>query len=483
MSTQPDTLAPAPAPEARPASPRAGRPLRAAGVVLLLALCAGIAMLDPLPYAARASLVVFVLAIGAWTGTRLPETAVALAAGVALVLCGVIDAEDLFEGLGDDLVWLLIGAFVIAAAVRGSGLAERWVLRAVAGSGSVHGMFHRLAAMVAATVFVVPSTSGRAALLLPVFAALAGTQRDALIVRALALLFPSVILLSACASLLGAGAHLIAVEALDELDLHPPGFLEWALLGTPVAALTCLAATELVLRLFLDRATRAAAPALPPPADGPATARQKRVVAVVATVIALWATGAWHGLDPALVAVAGALLVASRRIGGMTFKDALRGVEWNLVLFLAVTLVLGEALLDSGAAHALAALVTERLPEALLAHPAAVAVVATLLAMASHLVITSRSARAAVLIPALALPLSLGPQHAAPLVLLVTVASGFCQTLRVSAKPVALYHAHDGRELYADADLLRLAAWLVLPFATVLVACALWLWPLLGLGA
>ncbi len=480
--------APLSLPHPRPA-PRACRAVRrrvagqAIAALAALALCLVIAALGALSNEARASLIVFVLAIAAWTATRLPETGVALAAGIALVLAGAIEADDLFEGLGDDVVWLLIGAFALAAVVRATGLAERLVLRAVAGSGSVHALFHRLALLVGATAFVVPSTSGRAAMLLPVFAALAATLREARVVRALALLFPTVILLSACASLLGAGAHLVALEALDELDLPEPGFLQWALLGTPVAALTCVVATELILRLFLDRDARRAAPALPPPDPQPATPAQARVLAVVAAVVALWASGPWHGIDPALIAVAGALVAASRAVGGVALKDAIKGVEWNLVLFLAVTLVLGEALLESGAAQALAALALEALPRALLAYPLPVTAIAALLAMASHLVITSRTARAAVLIPTLALPLALTPQHAAPLIVLVTVASGFCQTLRVSAKPVALYHAHDGRELYSDADLLRLSLWLMPAFAAVLVACALWLWPLLGLGA
>ncbi|WP_246713673.1 hypothetical protein [Rhizobium leguminosarum] len=67
------------------------------------------------------------------------------------------------------------------------------------------------------------------------------------------------------------------------------------------------------------------------------------------------------------------------------------------------------------------------------------AVVATL----SHLVITSRTARATILIPALALPVAALGVDPLNLVMVVTLASGFCQTLMVSAKPVALFGAMD----------------------------------------
>jgi solute carrier family 13 (sodium-dependent dicarboxylate transporter), member 2/3/5 len=465
------------------AAPRAAGARRWRSVVAAAiagSLCIAIATAPALQQDARIALIVFVLAIAAWTATRLPETPVALATGVALVAFGAVESGDFFDELGDEVVWLLIGAFAMAAVVRRSGLAERWVLRAAAGSGSVRALFHRLTAMIAATAFVIPSTSGRAALLLPVFVALAAAINDNRIVRALALLFPSAILLSACASLLGAGAHLIALEAMAELELPTPGFLDWALLATPVALLTCAIATELILRLFLDADMRRATPSLPAAPSGALDRSQRRIAAIVAAVIALWASSGWHGLDPALVALLGALALANRRISDVGFKDAMKDVEWNLILFLAATLVLGEALMETGAAEVIATAALAALPQALLAHPAAVTIVATLLAMFSHLLITSRSARAAVLIPTLALPLALSPAQAAPLIVLVTIASGFCQTLRVSAKPVALFRANAH---YDDRDLLRLSLWLMPPFALVLVLCALTWWPLLGLGA
>jgi solute carrier family 13 (sodium-dependent dicarboxylate transporter), member 2/3/5 len=100
----------------------------------------------------------------------------------------------------------------------------------------------------------------------------------------------------------------------------------------------------------------------------------------------------------------------------------------------------------------------------------------------SHLMIASRSARAAVLIPALALPLAIAPSQASLLIVIATIGSGFCQTLRVSAKPVALYSEHDGAPAYSDADLMRLSLWLMPPFALLLLLFAMQIWPRLGLG-
>ena len=58
--------------------------------------------------------------------------------------------------------------------------------------------------------------------------------------------------------------------------------------------------------------------------------------------------------------------------------------------------------------------------------------------------------------------------------------SGFCQTLMVSAKPVALFGAMDPPP-FGQADLLRLAMVLVVPFVVLLIVFATLVWPLQGL--
>jgi sodium-dependent dicarboxylate transporter 2/3/5 len=64
------------------------------------------------------TLLVFVAAVYLWIATPVNDSYVALAAAVVLVVTGVLGQSDFNSTLGDDLIWLLIGAFVIAAAVN-----------------------------------------------------------------------------------------------------------------------------------------------------------------------------------------------------------------------------------------------------------------------------------------------------------------------------------------------------------------------------
>lgn len=464
--------------------PRRRAPLPWRWPVAALLLGAAVAAIDAgvpgLAPAGAWALGIFAAAIIGWTVLDLDETPVALAAALTLMAVGATTLEGFYAGMGDEFIWLLIGAFVMAAVLQASGLAERWALRLVASSRTPRALLRRLTLCIIVTAFVVPSTSGRAALLLPVFVALAQALPDARQVRALALLFPSVILLSACVSMLGAGAHLVALDFMQRLEGPVPGFMEWIWLAGPFGVLSSLLACELILRLFLHREERTRALALPQPARAPLTRQQKGVAAVTLAALLAWATAGWHGVPAPVVAVCGALAATLKPLTGMDMKAAFRQVEWNLVVFMAATLVMGEALLVSGAAQAVAAafmnsLALDRIPR--LAELA----IAGLLALLSHLVVTSRTARATVLIPTVALPLAAAGIDASLLVFVMVIGSGFCQTLTISAKPVALFAGGDTPH-YGGRDLAALSAALLPGLWLLLWLFAAWVWPWQGLG-
>jgi di/tricarboxylate transporter len=411
--------------------------------------------------------------------TRLGDTAIALAAAMVLVGTGVITQQELHGALGNELIWLLVGAFVLAAALKASGLTERLALGILRHLSSVPALFHGTTALLVATALFVPSTSGRAALALPVFLALAQRLEDRATVRALALLFPTVILLSAGGSLIGAGAHLIAVDFIRLSGGGSIDYLRWLQLGMPLALLVSFAATEIILRLFLTPAQRQRRFA-------PGEAPQRRLngqdhylLAIVALTVALWITSAWHGIGIAMVTLMAALAATLPGMSAISLKNAVKTVEWDLLLFMAATLLMGEALLATNADEW-----TARRLVMLVGGSSAVSVILVVavviaVSLAAHLVITSRTARATVLIPAIVLPLSGLGVDPATLILVAVMGTGFCQTLPASAKPVALY-ARLERETYSGADLLRLSLVLAPVMAVSLALFALVVWPLMG---
>ncbi|NGO76600.1 SLC13 family permease [Streptomyces sp. YC504] len=433
---------------------------------------------------ARLTLAVFTLATCAWIGTPIDDTYIALGAGLALTVTGVISSDTLFGTLGDETVWLLICAFVLAAAVRRTGLAGRAAAFLVSGARSVRQLTHLTTAALVVTAFAVPATSGRAALALPVFLALAKVLADRRrLVVMLALLFPTVILLSAVATLIGAGAHLITVNVLFEATGEQIGFTQWLLLGLPLAVASSHLAAEAVLLTMTRHEDRTGPVRITAaqiqehseqPVTGPLSTEETRCALLLGTVVVLWCSEPLHQVPPAVVALIGAVVAASPALGTVRLKDALKTVPWSLLLFMAATMAMGVALADSGAAKWL----VDGLPNGL--SPALFLGVVIAVSTAAHLVLQSRSARSSVLVPLVvvaAVGAGVNPVAAA---LASTAAAGFCHTLPASAKPVTLFADIPGTPTYTPRDLLRLSAVLAPLTAALVLLFALAVWPLLG---
>lgn len=445
----------------------------------------GIPQLDP---AARGALIIFGLTVGAWVFSRLEETLVGLAGLLALALIGIVAPTAMFDSLGHGLIGLMLASFIIAAAANAVGLTQRLTTAVVRRAQSVEQLCYWLTAANLVTALFVPATSARAALMAPVFLALNERLNQPRVGKVLALVFPTAILLSAAASLTGAGAHLLTADLVAQLGGERLDFARWLLLGLPFALVSSFGSTWVILRLFLTGPERRQALVLDAnwAVENEATdqsrskSRQYYVVGVILALLGLWATSGWHGLEPTLVAVFGALAVTWPGLGPISLKQGFKAVEWNLLVFLAATLELGASLTRTGAAEWLVGQIFAGLESWLAGGDLWLAGGVAIIGLLSHLVITSRSARAAILIPAvILLALALGYNPAA-LAFGAALASGYCLTFTVSAKPVALF-AQLPTATYGPADLLRLSGVLLpLHFLLLLLFSGL-IWPALGL--
>jgi di/tricarboxylate transporter len=344
------------------------------------------------------------------------------------------------------------------------------------GFGTVRSLFLGLTGVIAATAFVIPSTSGRAALMLPVFLVLAERIGCERVARALALLFPTVILLSAGGSLIGAGAHVVAADFIARAANERIGYFDWAALALPFALASSVLGAVAILRLFLTPQEASRRLRIGPLHRGQLTRQQRVIAAIVLATVGLWVAVPLHGQSLALIALMGAVALLLPGVAALTPGAAFKAVNAELIVFLATTLAMAEALSQSGADRWLAQGIVVAVPASISRSTPAVVALVALVSLLAHLVIASRTARVIVLVPALALPLAaLG--HDPRLLILVTVmGTGFCQTLPASAKPVALF-AMTERPTYTSGDLVRLSAALLPPMFALLMLFALAVWP------
>ena len=447
---------------------------------------------DSLPRDALTTFAVFGVAVWFWVFSSIDDTYVALGGSSILVLTGVITVDEFFGPLGDTTTWLLIGAFIISTGVATSGLAMRGAVIVTAGTKNPRMLVHAVTLATVCTVFAVPATAGRAALLVPVFVALGRVLKaqHSWLVVTLSLLFPSVILLSAVGSLIGAGAHLITDQILQDNNLKSIGFASWLIAGLPLAIVTSHLAAEVIL--FATSSSRQRSEKLDLSLEslaehaggvhkikGPLSQSESRSLLVLCLAVLLWSTESLHGIHPALVALLGGLVVVAPGFGLISLDEAIKKVPWTLLLFMAATLAMSHALTNSGAAR----YVAEHTLNAGSGTARAVFVLLIIvLSTLAHILIQSRSARSAVLIPMivmLAPTVGVNPVAAA---FISTAAAGFCHTLPASAKPLAMFSTiKEDIPVFTNQQLLRVSMLLLPVHIVSIIIFSFWIWPHLGL--
>lgn len=274
-----------------------------------------------------------------------------------------------------------------------------------------------------------------------------------------------------------AASYIIAAAVRRNMRI---GYLEWMVLMLPIALLSSFAATWIIVRMCLAPEDRRRRPMLPPDPPGAMTHREVAMLAVLAVTILLWATDGLHGAGLAPVALVSALALTALSGGTIAPQALAHAIEWKLLLFLGATMLLGEALVSTGAGTWIAHALLVHVLDGLLAHTWLVAGLIAALALVSHVLILSRSARAAVLIPVLAIPLAEHGYSVAAVSLLIAVGTGFCQTTRLSAKPLMIYGGINGA-VFSNADLMRLSVMMLPVMWLLLFVFAVVVWPALGL--
>lgn len=464
---------PAVSADAPAASPRRFRWVVDAMLPLALIVVAGVAVLLPatLPGEARVALFGFALATILWSTTKLNAAYVALGAVMFTILAGGAEQEALYESLNSDVIWLMIGAFVLGGAMRQTGLAERLTGLVTGRARSVRGTLWMVTTVLLPLSFFIPSTSGRAAVALPVFRSLSEAADDRKITRALALLMPTVILVATICTLIGAGSHLIAVDLLGEISGGGVSFLQWMLWGLPFGVAASYISCWIVMKLFLDkeRLNRR----LEVSQDGNAGGRRSfsraewGTLVILASMVGLWLTEPLHGLEIAIVTVVGALALTLPAVGVMRWKDGLGSVSWNLIVFVGASLALGRALIGSGAAewiiNNLFAATGVRATESLLL----VLLILAFISLTSHVYMTSHTARAVALVPPLLYLASSLDINPTAVMFIGTVGMDFCLTFPVSSKATLLFQEAEGGA-FETSDLLRLSA-VLLPVHVVMI--------------
>lgn len=432
---------------------------------LLPLLCVGLAAaavaLAPLPLepAAHRTLVIVVSVGGLWLTEALPAPVTALLVPLMGVLFGITGARGAFSAFGDPVLFLFLGAFLLADAAATHGLTAR-LARAVLASRWISAQPGRLLwamAIIGCTLGAWMSNTATTVLLLPLAlsAERLGSPRLLMAVVLMASWGPS---LGGLATPVGTAPNLIGLRLIEEATGARPTFAQWMILFAPLALIST-AISAWWLRHQLGGEARAAPGPSPPASPSVPWSRAERLLMpLFGAVILLWVLpglleatplgrspllGLWTQRVPeAVVPLAGALLLfalPAARGGSARILDAsaFRRIDWGTLILFGGGLSLGGMMFESGLAQVLGEWLFLALPVPGLF---GVVLAATLMGVVFS-ELTSNTASAAVVVPVVfVLAQSAGVDPIKP-ALAATAACSFGFMLPISTPPNAMVYA------------------------------------------
>ncbi len=305
-------------------------------------------------------LAVFAATIASFVLRPLPMAPMVLLALAILAATGTLPFETVLSGYGAGVIWLVVAAFLLAGAVKRTGLGQRIALLLVARLGrSTLGLGYALCGSELILAPFVPSNTARGGgILAPIVSSLArslGSRPDVSPQRAgayLVLVGAHANLVTAAMFLTAMAANVLVVEAARDVYGIEYDWGRWALAGA-VPGLASLLLLPLLL-LWLAPPTLTDARAAQQAARdelarlGPWTRGEKVMATVLVLLLVLWSTkGYVHDMGAGVVAWIGVcLLLFSRR---ERWQEVCRSAEaWDALIWLGGLVAMATALRDQG---------------------------------------------------------------------------------------------------------------------------------------
>lgn len=446
-------------------------------------------IMTDLDYAAKVSLFSFLSAMTLWITTKIPAGFVAVSLIAFIIFMKAGEPQLLYHALGEEVVWLMLGAFVIGEAIKKSGLAERFSHVLIQQAKDKHSVIRNFTFALGFTALFIPSTSGRAALSMPIIKQL-GIHFSKKEREFLAILAPVVILMSTSATLIGAGSHLIGISLLESTSDQSISFIQWLIWGVPFTIVITIVTMYIIKLLLWPKHTAVNNSDNVPPStkdkgaaniNHPISKKEKKTILLLIALIIGWITENLHGYDIAFVTIIGALLLMMPGFGVISWKQGIKAISWNLLLFVAAATALGKVLVETGVVGWVEKEMMHHLYIIIGTSEWNIVLMLSLVTVTSHLYITSHTTRAIVFIPSLII---LGKTIGAELdaiVFLSLIGMNYCVTFPVSSKALLLFYEESGIT-YNSRHLLRISIVLMPVYVAVILLFYFTYWKWTGLS-
>ena len=338
------------------------RPISHGAAALVLLGAAAVLAFRPVADDQVSALALSMAALGLWATGVVPEYLTALIFLTLAMIFAVAPGGVVFAGFQAPALWLILGGLVMGVAVRSTGLGDR-VARGMARwfGTSYWGVIAGMTTVGTLLGFCMPSSMGRAVLLMPIALSLAdgygfapGSKGRIGVVLAAA--FGSHV---STFSILPANVpNVVLAGAADSLYHYTFTYAQYLALHFPVLGLLkLLCVVPLIVWGWPDTPQAIAFEQAPP-----MSAREKGLAVLLLTALGFWATDALHHVGPAWVSMAAAVLLLLPGIGLVDGKEFNAQVNFGSLIYVGGVIGLGALVDKSGLGGRLAEAILAVIP-------------------------------------------------------------------------------------------------------------------------
>jgi anion transporter len=439
---------------------------------------------DAFSHQAKLMTGIIVAGVVLWALEPVPIGLTALIILLAMLILKVGDAGVVFSGFASPATYLIVGGMMLAIAVNETSLIKRmtyWILKRW--GGHAKGLLGSIIIIQQIQAFFIPSTAVRSALILPVSSMIiettkAGPGSNLRKMIMLGVAFGGII--SGTSVMTAAIGNILTVELLDRFAGIQITYFQWFYYTLPLWIILVPSIWLMLLKVFPLPEEQQFFPEIQEEmaskmaALGPVSAPEIRSLLILLFIVVLWLSEPLHGMHPSLPALIGVVLMTLPKIGVAEWDKVVR-INYNTVLVISITLSMGYAFADTGAAETISNYLSVGWFAGMLKNPLLSVIVVILLAQVFHKLISNVATAVVILVPILISVAQKGDID--PLVIGFTTGLTclFGFMLIVESMPNLLAHSTG---MITQKDFLKpgFYATIISVIATILVASTWWQW-------
>lgn len=300
-----------------------------------------------------AVLFILIFAIGLWITEAIPPFAVGiLIIGFLVFTMSNLETENVKQYVqtwSDSVIWLFLGGFFIAEAMKKTAL-DQSLLKVIVPKLGEQSKYILLGLMLitAFLSMLMSNTATTAMMIASITPITLSLGKEAPLTKALLIGIPTAAAIGGMGTIIGSAPNAIAVGALDGIGIRI-SFLEWMLIGIPVALVLIFIFWGALLKKYQIKRKSLDLSFLQKTKQQTDTnisnTQIRMTIIIILTSLVFWLSSQWTGIP---VAAVSGIPIVGLTMFGILDADDMRKLPWDTLMLVAGGLALGLAVQQQG---------------------------------------------------------------------------------------------------------------------------------------